>query len=110
MLLEEIEVGKEYVVRAINSDGSYVVNQIRQRNGTTEIIAKSTKGNEAHSRTFLPEQILKLKEKASKAQNIVSETLEIVNEINGYPIGIENITYWPEYKKRGRPRKNAIQN
>jgi dihydrodipicolinate reductase len=109
-LLDRVEIGKAYKVNSVNcGDKYYTVKAIKlnQKSERYEVTAKAD--SDAHSRTFYLEEILVEKERNKKvttAKKIISEEGEVIIDFGeGVQLVMENVSYWPEWGARGRPRK-----
>lgn len=109
-LLERVEVGKAYKINSVNCGDKYFTIKNIKLNPKSERYEVTAKADgDAHSRTFYLEEILVEKEKnkkTSQAKHIVSTEGEVVIDFGDQQLVVENVTYWPEWGKRGRPRKS----
>lgn len=105
MLIEEIRVGEKYKVKAPNASGWYVVKEIRMpedKDKSPEIIVK---GKEAFIRTLSAEMLIANK-KPQQKKIISAGSKEVFDCGDGMKLNVEEITYWPAWGARGRPRKS----
>ena len=103
-----VKVGHKYKVKApgVRDSGHYEVREIRpNKRGQWEVIAKHE--HDPHTRIFLDTQFLQEQPKKGK-KVIVSEEGELVHSYNdGVELVIEEVSYWPNWGRRGRPAKQA---
>lgn len=102
MKAETIREGLEYEVEAPNTNSSEIWTVVKI-NGE-EITCKGSKTS--FVRTFLAEQVKGIHK--HMADEIISESIEVVGQIMGCDMCVERIDHMPFHKRRGRkPRSEA---
>lgn len=108
-LLDRVEIGKAYKVNSANCGDKYFTIKaikLNQKSERYEVTAKAD--GDAHSRTFYLEEILVEKEKNKKsslAKRIISTEGELIHDFGDVQLVMEDVSFWPEWGARGRPRK-----
>lgn len=107
MNVDDIQIGMDYRVRAVNV-GTYekwkVISKRQNKYGDWEIEARSSKT--LNVRIFTPEQFKEVDKKMSN--KIISESVKVRATLSdGTEIWEENMIYLPYQKRRGRKPKNG---
>ncbi len=117
MELKDVIVGERYTVDLKTAKGTYEVTKIVEPKGKdpyVEAIKYDPKLDErsqrlANKRSFDPAKLTPLASatKTKGAGMVVSEEIGVIESFGSVDLMDENVSYWPNHQRRGRPRKVA---